>query len=81
MSIITDLNRIRRDLKMRGITEQHVYAIPFSEVDAASLEIYQCLSTNPKQVKFSQSQIREGIMNGTLSLLGSRITVAQIMPN
>jgi hypothetical protein len=79
MSIITNLNHIRRDLKARGITEQHVYAIPLAEVDAAALEIYKCLSTNPKQVRFSQSQIRQGIMNGSLTLLGSRITVAQIM--
>lgn len=81
MSIITNLNRIRRDLKARGITEQHVYAIPMTEVDAAALEIYKCLSTSPSQQRFSQSQIRQGIMQGTLTLLGSRITVAQIMPD
>lgn len=79
MSIITNLNHIRRDLKARGITEQHVYAIPMTEVDAAALEIYKCLSTSKGQ-RFTQSQIRQGIMTGSLTLLGSRITVAQIMP-
>lgn len=81
MSFITDLNHIRRDLKARGITDQHVYAIPEKDVDAAALEIYKCLSTNPKQVRFTQSEIRRGIMNGSLTLLGSKITIAQIMPN
>lgn len=80
MSIITNLNHIRRDLKARGITEQHVYAIPLSEVDAAALEIYKCLSSTKGQ-SFTQSQIRQGILNGTLTLLGSRIMVAHLMPN
>jgi hypothetical protein len=81
MSIITNLNHIRRDLKTRGITDQHVYAIPLAEVDAASLEIYQCLKSSSRASQFSQSQIRQGIMSGSLTLLGSRITVAQLMPN
>lgn len=80
MSIITDLNQLRRECKSRGVPGPHTYAIPAAEVPAAAAEIATVMnSTKPRAQHVAIETVEKAIHYRQLTILDCRVIVAEVV--
>ncbi len=80
MSIITDLNLLRRDCQVRGVPGPHTYAIPTDDVPAAAAEIAVMINgRKPKVEQVSIEEVTRAIHHRCLTILNCKVIVAELV--
>lgn len=80
MSIITELNLLRRDCQLRGVPGPHTYAIPSVEVADAAAELAVMMNRNkPNADKVTVETVTQAIFNRCLTVLNCKVIVAEMV--
>ena len=80
MSIITELNILRRACLAKGVPGPHTYAIPTGDVPAAAAEITVMINgRKPKSEQVTIEEVTRAIFHRCLTILDCKVIVAEMV--